>query len=154
MPLDDNSVLNRLAALERQMRKRTWIEPTAYACAWTATSSNPAIGNGTLRSYYSQRGGVVQVWLALTAGSTTTFGSGVWLFSLPVTPATYPRFTVGPAQMLDAGTADYTGVARLDASVPNFRVIYSGGGAVSSSVPHTWASTDVLALSLAYLAAQ
>ncbi len=55
----------------------------SYTPTWTAQSANPSLGNGTLVGSYFQKGLLVDVFLNLTIGSTTTLGTGLWLFSLP-----------------------------------------------------------------------
>lgn len=56
---------------------------TAYTPSWTGSGSDPAIGNGTLVGYSRRVGGSLEVALHVTAGSTTTFGSGTYYFGLP-----------------------------------------------------------------------
>lgn len=56
-----------------------------YTPVWTATVTNPSIGNGTLSGRYSRSGGVVTVSGQIVIGSTTTTGSGIWRISLPIT---------------------------------------------------------------------
>jgi hypothetical protein len=58
-----------------------WI---SYTPAWTAVTTNPVLGNGTLTGGYRRIGGQVDFWINLAAGSTTTYGSGTYLLSLPV----------------------------------------------------------------------
>ena len=54
---------------------------TAYTPTWTAATTNPSIGNGTLAGRYTQIGKTCVLVIGLTAGSTTTYGSGNWSFS-------------------------------------------------------------------------
>jgi hypothetical protein len=56
-----------------------------YTPAWTAVTTAPAIGNGTLTGKYAVVGKVCHFTALVTFGSTTTFGSGAYTFSLPVT---------------------------------------------------------------------
>jgi hypothetical protein len=56
---------------------------SSYSPAWTATTTNPTLGNGTLTGAYMEMGQTVQVRIVLTVGSTTSVGSGVYSFSLP-----------------------------------------------------------------------
>lgn len=57
---------------------------TAYTPVWTGATTNPVIGNGTLSGQYLQMGKVVHVVIEAIFGTTTTFGSGQWIVSLPV----------------------------------------------------------------------
>lgn len=58
----------------------------SWATTWTGTGGNPTIGNGTLTSVYTQIGKTVHFRIFIVMGSTTTFGSGTWRFTPPVTP--------------------------------------------------------------------
>src|SRR5688500_12750202 len=62
----------------------TW---ATYTPTWASSGTQPAIGNGTLAGRYASVGKIVYVKLRLVAGSTTTFGTGDWTFSLPVAPS-------------------------------------------------------------------
>lgn len=56
---------------------------TSYTPAWTAVTTNPVLGNGTLTGAYMKVGRTCTVMITLTMGSTTTYGSGFWRISLP-----------------------------------------------------------------------
>lgn len=58
----------------------TW---QSYTPAWTAASVNPVIGNGTLSGKYRRVGDSMEINIYLQAGSTTTFGTGVYAWSIP-----------------------------------------------------------------------
>jgi len=51
---------------------------------WTASSSNPSIGNGTITASYARDGSIITAYYSLSFGTTTSAGSGVWRFALPV----------------------------------------------------------------------
>jgi hypothetical protein len=59
----------------------------SYTPTWAAASVNPTIGNGTIVGAYTQIQKLVYFRIAITAGSTTTFGSGAYALTLPVAPA-------------------------------------------------------------------
>jgi hypothetical protein len=61
---------------------------TAYTPTWTAVTTNPSLGNGTLVGQYMKIGRICLITWQLTMGSTTTYGSGSWRMSLPFTAAT------------------------------------------------------------------
>lgn len=68
-----------------------WIDDTATRSAatiWTANTSNPTLGNGTLVSRYRLTGKTLDWEVLITMGSTTTFGSGQWKLVPPATPLT------------------------------------------------------------------
>lgn len=56
----------------------------AYTPTWTATTTNPSIGDGTLVGYYYKVGRIVNFRIMHKFGSTTSAGSGQYRWSLPV----------------------------------------------------------------------
>jgi len=60
---------------------------TTYTPAWTASTTNPVINNGTLTGSYMQAGKYVTFRIRVVMGSTTTYGSGTYFFSYPFTAA-------------------------------------------------------------------
>lgn len=123
---------------------------TSYTPSWTA-SSNPSIGNGTIEAKYIQVGRLVIYKGRIAMGSTTTFGSGTWLVSLPVNCTT--TWEMGAASCMDnsASASNQPAVIRLStASTANF---YATGGNVTSTGPFTWAQSDQLRWTIVYEAA-
>jgi hypothetical protein len=128
---------------------------STYSPAWTAVSSNPSIGDGTLIGRYKQIGKTTFVYIRMQAGSSTTFGSGNWRFSLPVdAQASYSAIL--PTTFLDNSTAWYQGLSYTeydgDASyvVPVWDKGATGSSAVNATTPYTWTTTDSLAISGSY----
>lgn len=122
-------------------------EEGTYTPAWTA-SVNPAIGNGTLSGRYVIVGGLCNIQISLTMGSTTTFGTGEWSFSVPVVSA---AASTGQVWALDDGTAFFIGICRINAGVATLAIFSNNAGSAwSTSQPFTWASTDQIELSLTY----
>lgn len=76
---------------------------TSYVASWTASVSNPNIGNGSIQAAYEQVGKTVRFRVKVTDGSTTTEGSGNYSLSLPVAPLTGTIFTFDGS----AGTGTY-----------------------------------------------
>lgn len=125
---------------------------TSYTPAWTGASSDPAIGDGSLTGYYTRHGRMITAAVRLVIGSTTTFGSGAWSFSLPFTPA--PTLAqVGQAYVLDSGTNYRTGSVRTttDSSGKCQVIIDSDSAVIDSGRPMTWANGDELHFSITYL---
>lgn len=54
-----------------------------YTPVWSATTTNPALGNGKIAGSYTKVGSSCHVVVMLTIGSTTNKGSGIYKFSLP-----------------------------------------------------------------------
>lgn len=139
-----STVLARLAAPQ-------WL---AYSPVWTASGTNPNLGDGTLAGAFVKHGRTVHFRLELQAGSTTTFGSGAWIFTLPTDAGYAPGQPLGLVNMRDqsAGTL-HTGFAYRNA-VGDFAVVpTTGTSLVQGTVPFTWAATDYLRLSGTYQAA-
>ncbi|MEU9793838.1 hypothetical protein AB0E27_24955 [Streptomyces sparsogenes] len=76
---------------------------TTYTPTWTASTTNPVLGNGTLIGRYLKVGRTVTCHINLITGSTTTYGSGIYSFSLPFTSANAGCTYIGHAHLL-AGT--------------------------------------------------
>jgi len=120
----------------------------SYVPTWTGSSTNPVIGNGTLSGVYSVHNGLCQVTILMVAGSTTTFGTGVWSFALPITSrSTLSVF--GSARGFDSGTAYYAGVSEAG-SVSVTATFDATNTQAQSTVPFTWATADSLYLTVTY----
>jgi len=126
---------------------------TAYTPTWSAPTTNPSIGNGTLAGRYTQIGKSVIYSIALVMGSTTTYGSGNWWFSLPKLVANSSVRYIGQWRAYDASTgASYSGVTSLSSGDSGI-VIFSrdqGSSTLSKVVPFTWASGDELFVTIVY----
>lgn len=136
----------------------TW---AAYTPTWTAATTNPAIGNGTLAGRYVRDGDTVHFWINLTFGTTTTVGSGVWRFGLPVAASAEYASQHGlavsgymenfalqgyivPASRLAPGSVTTIELLTAAASGNGF------GTLVSSGAPFTMADQDYLRFSGSY----
>ena len=73
--------------LNAQVRDFVTAFGAGQSYTWGAVTTNPAIGNGTIVGAYTQIQKLVYFRIAITAGSTTTFGSGAYTLTLPVAPA-------------------------------------------------------------------
>ena len=82
-----------------------WI---AYTPTWSSTGTAPAIGNGTLTGKYYRRGQTGWYKLNMTAGTTTTFGTGVFLFTTSFTGLDATSYAEpGPGLLNDASVGQY-----------------------------------------------
>lgn len=128
---------------------------TAYTPTWTSNGTQPALLNGTLTGRYLQIGKMVQGSVTLTMGSTTTFGTGAYILSLPVTPNLgNPNFPLGSLVLVDASAG----------SVYAYSAVVGGGGIVGMSganpgvlvaatSPFTFAVSDTIFVNFTYEAA-
>lgn len=128
---------------------------TPYTPAWSCSITAPSLGNGTLTGRYKAIGKTVWFSLRFLAGSTTTFGDGLWAFTLPIPPTAVqsaPGVAIGPSSNrwpLACWLSTGTGVFRM--------IPYGGTGGVrtiasnpSTSVPFQWASGHQIILGGVY----
>lgn len=125
------------------------IKLTSYTPTWTTSGTAPSLGDGSLIGRYSRTGNLVTVTIEFLAGSTTTFGTGDFRFSLPFTSAPTVQ-QVGTARLLDSGTAYWVGTAVASASSSFVRMFTTTSTAVSSTGPFVWANGDSLVLTITY----
>lgn len=113
---------------------------------WTGFTTNPVKGNAVIIARYRRVGKTVDVRVAITAGSTTTFGSGEWGIGLP-----FPSLdvaNVGAAMLFDSSAgAKYAAVAFLQSAASIFYGTTPVGG---PSAPFAWAVGDILIMSATY----
>lgn len=128
-----------------------------FTPAWTAATTNPTLGNGTLVGRYMRIGRTVHVSITLTAGSTTNVGSGTYLFSLPFTAANNGVGYLGTARFTVGGTP-YIGQVTLGANSLVMNATFPAGAtpataANMSAAAPGWASPatgNTLTMSLTY----
>lgn len=129
---------------------------TSYTPAWTGSTTNPVIGNGTIAGRYMQAGKYTTFRVVITMGSTTTYGSGQYSVSLPFA-ASSATFHMTDAFYYDG--SNRKGYGRTLASGTTAALFTPGttaGGAdrtVTNLVPFTWANTNILVVSGTYEAA-
>ena len=123
-----------------------------FTPTWTAATTNPALGNGTLTGRMLRVGKTIICNITLVAGSTTTYGSGAWIFALPVPSvwATLTNIAMGGAVAFDtSATARRTGQVFNNAP-GTVQVLLDTGAVVAAAAPWTWATGDSLSLDLVY----
>lgn len=120
---------------------------TSYTPVWTAASTNPVIGNGTITGAYKVIGKTCFVRGNIVMGSSTTFGSGEWYVSMPFT-ASHADAILMTVTLLDNGTAWYNATMAGARAGFNYKapIQYQSAGLTANDVnatqPFTWASTD------------
>lgn len=131
---------------------------TAYTPTWTATTTNPVLGNGSFNgSGYLRVEKLIIGRLVLTMGSTTTYGTGTHSLTVPVAPATgvVRSLMTGCARDTSA-TADYPlfGVVTAGTTTMPVKANPTTAGnptvGITSAVPFAWASTDVLTIDFCF----
>jgi hypothetical protein len=123
---------------------------TSYSPTWTTTGVAPAIGNGSLTALYQVIGKVFHLTIRFVPGSTTTFGTGRWQFSMPggltLTGATG---FVGAAWAFDSGTANISASILSDVAGNRFILVGPNSGSEwSATVPFTWVNGDSFTASI------
>lgn len=115
---------------------REWSEweDVLPAPAWTGSTTNPVIGNGTIAGKLRRRGTEVDYRGIIQFGTTTTFGTGEWRIALPagVVGATIPALSTpllpncyqeGRCTYVPAGAAGQTGLCWLAAGGTVLRLV-------------------------------
>lgn len=138
---------------------------TSYTPTWTASSVNPAIGNGTITGRYKQIGKTVFFKVVMQTGTTSTYGTGSYRFSLPVTSATVTSpediMPIGRGKADRLGTANmpFDVVMRTGVStyVELFYISAVGASSaftnIGNSSPYTWSTSDKFVFGGTYEAA-
>ena len=111
---------------------------TSYTPVWTTSGTAPSLGNGTITGSYSLSGKNLIWKMNFSPGTTTTYGTGTWLFSVP---AAISGGIVGGYDITqDAGAATYGGPVHLTTSTTV--QLWSSSGSfitVTNTAPFTWA---------------
>jgi len=133
---------------------------STWTPTWASTgTTNPAIGNGTITARYINPGKLVLFSLAVTMGSTTTYGGadGAWTFTLPVAArAAGQRGYFGTATDVSTGTDYPIAFQVITTTVMSGRawaVSTSAFQAIRAAQPFTWTSGDTFAITGFYEAA-
>jgi hypothetical protein len=125
-----------------------------YTPSWTATTTNPSIGNGTIHGHYTREGRTVTATVTITMGSSTTYGTGTWKVSLPFTRAAVNPRATGALFMFDSGTIFRSGVALVDGGADFAQFVTdSAVNFLSATEPFTWAVNDSFSFTISYVAA-
>lgn len=129
---------------------------TTYTPTWTASTTNPVIGNGTLDGAYQKVGRMVSFRARLAVGSTTTNGTGTYFLTVPVATGAANPPQLMTALLYDASTANwYTWVAYLPTNSSTLQ-FPTGDGTVAqfeAGTPVTLANGDLFIVSGTYEAA-
>jgi hypothetical protein len=134
---------------------------TSYSPTFSASGGGAAVGNGTITAKYNDFGKQRTLHIRMVMGSTTTYGTGQFLFTAPPgSPANarsvgvaYFQATAHPDNPDDPNNAtrnaDYTGACLFSGSF----IACKSNGATSNidhSIPFTWMTGDEIALQITY----
>ncbi len=118
----------------------------AYSPTWTTTGSAPVLGNGILNGKSVVYGTVRHVLLQLVWGSTTTGGTGRWVFSLPAAFADLCLFHA----ILVHGADVFLGTA-VPLSSATFEVVVDGApGGITATTPFVFGNGDQIQIAGSY----
>lgn len=129
-----------------------------YDPLWTGSVANPVIGNGALIGAFTIcDGGVCKIKISITMGSTTTYGTGTWLLSLPVQARNDEHNNLGLAVMKDDNTGNVypriVYVAPNLSYVNSFRQLDSPNTTIltiDATTPFTWNTGDLIYINAEY----
>lgn len=121
--------------------------------AWTSSGTAPVLGNAVVVARYIQTGKLTIYTFRITFGTTSTYGTGTYSFSLPVNSQA-SRYAVGSAYCRDAsaGSAGHfpaTAVVDTTVSASTLFVI-NVNALVGQTFPFTWTTSDYITATVAY----
>ena len=130
----------------------------SYTPTWTAATTNPSIGNGTLTGRYIVIGKLCTYVLGLVMGTTTTYGSGNWAFSLPINAVnTAGIYFLGVAHLRKAGSGNYERIVQIAPAVSASTISLfndptqgSSSLYISGTNPFTWGDGSTLNFEITY----
>lgn len=117
---------------------------TAYTPTWTGASSNPAIGNGTIAGAFLELGKLLFFRAHIVMGSTTTYGSGDWILTLPSGKTAVTQYETASAFLRDSGTTVQAGSCKFQNADLNTFKVATADNFSDVSTPWTWANGDEL----------
>ncbi|MEU1421467.1 hypothetical protein [Kitasatospora sp. NPDC005751] len=86
---------------------------SSFSPTWTASTTNPTLGNGTLVTRWTRVGRSITWMGSLTVGSTTSGGSGTWQMTLPVAAASNGITMIGSADYVNLFDNEYVGLVEV-----------------------------------------
>jgi len=151
------SMQREIEALKRQMQDYqadqyvTGIAWTAYTPTWTASTTNPTLGDGSLTGIYKIHSRVCFYSAKIVVGSTTNTGSGTWYLSLPFeADGTYYSLFAGSAFGNNAGVLNYVFSVKIATST-TVEFVIDSGAYVGNAAPFAWGNADNLSMSIVYM---
>lgn len=142
------------------IHSNTGVADLTWTPTWSTSGTAPAIGNGTLEGKYTMlSNNFVTCVMTFKAGSTTTFGTGEFQFTLPITGSGTANGSfgfVGTAYIDDTGAGwSQAQVKALGVTPTQFDLSVAPPGTVNAArvtatVPMTWANGDSLTANFSY----
>lgn len=112
-----------------------WVAWSSPSLTWTASSVNPALGNGSLIGRYQLlTAKMVRFQGKLTLGSTSTLGTGFWIFNPPFNASVDAiALCIGTHRMDDISAQSRPGTCRFNAA--SQLILDNSIGVVTASSP-------------------
>jgi hypothetical protein len=125
-----------------------------YTPVWATTGTQPSLGNGVLQGKYRQVGSEIEIEIRFSGGSTTTWGTGEFTFSIP-SGLTMTGLNIGDDSTASPGSSvvavdDSAGIGYGLRAIPFSSTqigLWRNEAAatavrVTSTAPFTWAVSD------------
>jgi len=127
---------------------------TNFTPTWYAGTGTNSVGDGLAEGRYRQLGKTVEVWMQITMGSTTTFGTGEYKVSLPVASRMLGSAVLSLV-MSDTGTRLYNSLAHNAYTTTLFHTssnvtLFWDTGVVTNTSPFTWTNGDFFVIAGTY----
>ena len=130
---------------------------TAYTPSWTAATTNPSLGNGSIEGRYISLGPMAWVRGRVVAGSTTTYGSGEYRISLPTSlqsASLIGNGIIGNIWIRNSAGQDFHSFA-IDSNTAYFVIrpghsTFGGTASWSPTTPFTFGNGDWMSWNLSY----
>lgn len=112
-----------------------------YTPVWASTGTAVALGNGTITGRYSRTGNTVHFSINMITGSSSTYGTGTYSWTLPYTSGAEEQFACHGRFGHDS--AIYSVDGQIAVSDTACRFFGSDGtAAIGTTIPVTWDNAD------------
>lgn len=123
----------------------------AYAMNWRAITADPGIGNGSIVAKTIQVGKLTFARWVVTMGSTTSYGTGAYIFTLPFTVNQPAQTVVSGSGMLYDTSAQLQYMFQPYVNTDQASVIFTASGnRLTGSAPVALATGDIISGSVIY----
>ncbi len=117
-----------------------------YTPGWSASVTQPAIGNGVRTGRFLQIGKTVDVLITIQWGSTTAAGNGVYTFTLP--PGILTRALPSTVYVSGGGVYStagfFTPIIVLQGGLNTFTAIVNNGTSLGHAAPAVWVTGTLM----------
>tara|TARA_R110002049_G_scaffold303044_1_gene497004 strand:+ start:711 stop:2672 length:1962 start_codon:yes stop_codon:yes gene_type:complete len=146
-------VIDNLTGSANDIDNSVFLPSLPFAPVWTAETTAPSLGDGTLTGNYTRSGKFTRVDMQLTLGSTTTTGSGDWTFQMISQAKPASNDSIGSALGLISTSGFNNGVCLISQGTSNLRFVLGSQpapGYARNNRPAVWGNGDYLKASITY----